>query len=184
MHLALSKPDVFLQNVLPELIPNAPAFTSVVASRHRIGLFAPKSQTEIRRRNGLTSISFHHLTMEGISTEAIPVLTRETDPTEPILATVYAGKNCFLESLHLVVAIREARPNVQVVILACECISPEQEAIVLRGLEERKIRHAAWCLCGGSKHTADVRRAVKNNWTPVHTDVQPPPSADSADLGA
>ncbi len=176
----------FLQTVLPGLIPAKPSLTHVVASYNRIGTRRYARPVEIVRENELTTLLFPELTLGRIQSDVIRAVESESDPSAPMIATVYVGVRLFVEMMQLVMFLLESRPDARIVAIACPCITIDQEAMIRRGVQAGKIVVAAWCDCGGSLMTRDIRRAVAKNWTPAEADVQISPLSpeSSVDLGA
>jgi len=183
---AFSPSRSFVASVLPGLVPRAPALTHLVASYRRIGVRMPPSQTEIYRDGELTTMLFHELTPGRIQDEVVRVLVGESDPSAPLIATVYAGKTQFVEMAQLIMFLLKERPEATILVTACGCITVDQEAVIRQGMFDGKIAAAAWCDCGGSLMTRDIRRAVTKNWKPVEADIQlsPRSTESSVDLGA
>jgi hypothetical protein len=114
------------------------------------------------------------------------LLEERTDPSDPIVAFVYAGPNKFTEMMQLIHNVREVRPKTVIVVLSCGCLTEKQESVVLLGMTEGMIAHAVDCGCGGYRLTRAIHDAVKKNWTPADADVQISPLSpeSSVDLGA
>ena len=176
----------FLQTVLPGLIPAKPSLTHVVASYNRIGTRRYARPVEIVRENELTTLLFPELTLRRIQSDAIRAVESESDPSSPMIATIYVGGRLFVEMMQLVVFLLESRPDARIVAVACPCITTDQEAIVRSGVKACRIAAAVWCDCGGTNTTRDIQRAVAKNWTPAEADVQISPLSpeSSVDLGA
>lgn len=183
---AFAPPRTFVTDVLPGLIPTGPSLIHVIASYNRIGVRRPSRSFEILRENNLVTLLFPELTLSRIQSDVVRVVKIESDASAPLLATVYVGRSLFVEMLQLVALLLEARPDAQVIAIACPCITKDQEAIIRSGVKAGKIVAAAWCDCGGSLMTRDIQRAVAKNWTPADADVQLSPLSpeSSVDLGA
>lgn len=181
---AFYPPGSFLKDVLPGLVPNAPAFTNIVASCHAVGFPRSSKPLEIEREDGLVTLVFHDLDAGRLASEVCPTIDKETRSEAPALVTIYVSPRMFTATLQLLADIRRVRPQATVVTFSCCHLTEQQEDVLQKGVESGKIGYAVWCECGGSQNTNDVRVAVKKNWTPVRTDAHISPSANSADLGA
>lgn len=172
----------FLQHVLPGLARGS-ALTHLVGTYHWVGTRPPIMPTEITIDDELTQILLHGLTPTRIVGELPELLRNHVDSESPLLATLYAGRSGFLDTLTVVELVMRAHPSAQLVIAACGCVTEDQEFVLRRGMECGVISHVVWVECGGSKAMGLIRDAVADSRLgPAIHAVQP--TADSPSLGA
>ena len=183
---AISPHRPFTETILPGLIPMRGRLTHVMATYHRIGSRVPVRPAEVCRDNGLTALLFSELGLGEIQSDVGRVILAESDPSAPLLATVYVGGLRFVQMMQLVAHVLEARPDARVVTIACPHITEKQETTLRRGIQAGKLAAAAWCDCGGTNTMCDIRRAVEKNRIPDESDIQLPSlrTTPSASLGA
>jgi hypothetical protein len=162
---SFEQPQQFLQSSLPNLVPDGPAFTLVAITHGVIGFSRPIHHTKIERPgDGLVAIKIERLDPDAIRQTIPDLLKAYLNPKVPALLTVYGGWRHLVAMLEIVGMVRQVHPSIQTVLLTCDCISDDEQALLEILLDNGTLRHVVWVACGGAKAMGLIVDAVRNDW--------------------